>query len=70
VNPVQYLVFEFPSEKEMRDTVKKLWDGYNVSGEMAIRPLSGGKWRVEVYTEKELRESTLDKFADYRIEGD
>ncbi|MBP2017749.1 hypothetical protein J2Z79_001134 [Symbiobacterium terraclitae] len=67
---MQYLVFEFPTEKEMRDTVKKLWDGYNVSGEMMIRPLSGGKWRVEVHTEKELRESTLEKFADYRIEGD
>lgn len=67
---MQYLVFEFPSEKEMRDTVKKLWDGYNVSGEMSIKPLGGGKWRVEMYTEKELRESTLEKFADYRIEGD
>lgn len=67
---MQYLVFEFPSEKEMRETVKKLWDHHNVSGEMSIRPLAGGKWRVEIHAEKDLRESTLQKFAEYRIEGD
>lgn len=65
---MQHLVFEFPTEKEMRETVTKLWDGLNVSGEMAIRPIKDGKWRVEVNSEKELRESTLEKFADYRVE--
>lgn len=54
----------------MRETVKKLWDHHNVSGEMSIRPLAGGKWRVEIHAEKDLRESTLQKFAEYRIEGD
>ncbi len=65
---MQHLVFEFPTEKEMRDTVNKLWDGHGVSGEMQIRPQKDGKWRLEVYSEKDLRDSTLEKFATYRIE--
>ncbi|MFZ5814563.1 MAG: hypothetical protein ACOY93_04610 [Bacillota bacterium] len=65
---MQHLVFEFPTEKEMRETVHKLWETHNVSGEMQIRPLKDGKWRVEVYSEKELRDSTLEKFAAYRVE--
>lgn len=67
---MQHMVFEFPTEKEMRETVNKLWDGLNVSGEMAIRPQKDGTWRLEVYSEKELRESTLEKFASYRVEAD
>lgn len=67
---MQHLVFEFPTEKEMRDTVQKLWEGHGVSGEMSYRPASGGKWRLEVYSEKELRDSTLEKFAPYRVEAE
>lgn len=67
---MQYLVFEFPTEQEMRETVKKLWESHNVSGEMAVRPLPGDRWRVEIHAEKDLRESTLEKYAEYRIEGD
>lgn len=65
---MQHLVFEFPSEKEMRETVQKLWDGHSVTGEMAIRPVKDGKWRLEVYSEKDLRDSTLDKFSTHRVE--
>lgn len=64
---MQHLIFEFPTEKECRETVAKLWEGHNVSGEMAYRPV-GGKWRLEVYSEKEMRDSTLEKFAAYRTE--
>ncbi|MDF2631045.1 MAG: hypothetical protein K0R39_4876 [Symbiobacteriaceae bacterium] len=67
---MQYLSFEFENEKEMRETVKKLWDTHNVSGELSIRPIANGRWRVEVTSEKDLRDSTLEKFAQYRVEGD
>lgn len=66
---MQNLDFEFDSEKELRDVVKKLWDGLGVSGEMAIRPLGNGRWRLELHSEKELRDSTLEKFAPYRVEA-
>lgn len=66
---MQVLAFEFESEKELRDTVNRMWDGLGVSGELSVRPISGGRWRLEITAEKELRESTLDKFAQYRVEA-
>lgn len=65
---MQHLVFEFPTEKEMRDSMNRLWDTHSVSGELSCRPVAGGKWRLEVYSEKDLRDSTLEKFANYRVE--
>lgn len=65
----QQITFEFESEKELRETVKKFWDGLNVSGELAVRPLGNGRWRLEIMAEKDLRESTLEKFAQYRVEN-
>lgn len=65
---MQNLSFEFESEKEMRETVKKLWDTHNVSGEMAIRPIGNGRWRIDLTSEKELRDSTLEKFSQWRVE--
>lgn len=66
---MQYLSFEFENEKDMRETVKKLWDVHNVSGELSIRPIGNGRWRVDVTSEKELRETTLEKFAQWRVEA-
>lgn len=66
---MQFLAFEFEDEKEMRETVKKLWEGYGVSGEVAVKPMGSGRWRVEITSEKELRESTLEKFAKFRVEA-
>lgn len=66
---MQFLTFEFESEKDLRETVKKLWEQYGVSGELAIRPLSGDRWRLEITSEKDLRDSTLEKFAQFRTEN-
>lgn len=65
---MQTLVLEFENEKDLRDTAKKLWEGLKVTGEMGVKPLANGRWRLEVNSEKELREATLEKFKDYRVE--
>jgi hypothetical protein len=67
---MQFLSFEFDNEKDKNETVKKLWETYGVSGEMAIRPLGNGRWRVDITSEKELRDSTLEKFEKFRVEAD
>lgn len=63
------LAFEFATEKECQETVKKLWDTLGVSGELVVRPLPNGRWRVDLNAEKDIRESTLEKFAPYRVEA-
>lgn len=65
---MQYLTFEFESEKELRETMKKLWEHYGVTGEVNMRPVTGGRWRLDVISEKELRDSTLEKFSQLRVE--
>lgn len=66
---MQHLVFEFDSEKDLREISAKLWDQNGISGEMAMRPLSGGRWRLELWTEKDVRENTLEKYTPYRVEA-
>lgn len=67
---MQYLSFEFDHEKDMRETIKKLWEAHGVTGEVAVRPLANNRWRMDVTSEKDLRDSTLEKFNTYRVEGD
>lgn len=66
---LQHLVFEFSSEKELREVQSKMWDHHAISGEMAARPLPGGRWRLELWAEKDVRENILEKFAAYRVEA-
>jgi hypothetical protein len=65
---LQSFVLEFDNEKDLREASKKLWDGLKVTGEMGVKPLGNGRWRLEVNSEKEIRESSLEKFKDYRVE--
>lgn len=66
---MQHLVFEFTNPKECRDVAKKLMEQYGVTGEIHFQPLPQGRWRLQVHSEKDLRESTLEKFAQYRAEA-
>lgn len=63
---MQHLVFEFENEKDCREIAKKLMEQYGVSGEIHFQPMPGGRWRLQVHSEKDLRESTLEKFAQFR----
>ncbi len=61
--------FEFENEADLRETAKKLMDDLDVTGEINIKPLGEGRWRMEVNSERELRESTLEKLKGYRRDG-
>lgn len=66
---MQYLTFEFDTKEKMQEIVKKLWENHGVTGELHVVPLASDRWRVEVSSEKDLRESALEKFADFRVES-
>lgn len=66
---MQHLVFEADAREELQELADKLWNQHGVSGEMAIRPAANNRWRLEVMTEKEIRESTFEKFAQFRVEA-
>ena len=66
---MQYLVFEMDSKEKVQEVLKKLWEHYGVTGEVQVMPLGQDKWRLEISSEKELREATLEKFAEFRVEA-
>lgn len=66
---MQYLTFEFDTKEKLQEVVTKLWDHYGVTGEMQMTPIAPDKWRLEIASEKDLRENTLEKFAEFRVEA-
>ncbi len=65
---MQAYVFEFDNESDLRDIAAKLMDDLDVTGEFNIKPLGEGHWRMEVNSEKDLREGTLSKLKGFRKE--
>ncbi len=66
---MQQMVFEADSKEQLQELADKLWNQHGVSGEMSIRPLAGNRWRLEVMPEKDVRDSVLEKFAQFRVEA-
>lgn len=58
---IQSFGFEFESEEEMLSVADKLWKKHGVTGEMEMYPVKEGKWRLNVHSEKQVRDSTLEK---------
>jgi len=67
---VQSFSLLFKSEKDLRQSTSRLIKKYGVTGEIEIRPLAGGEWLLQVFSEKNLRESTIENLAGKRIEAD
>lgn len=65
---MQKYTFDFASKDEMTEVAKRLWDQLKVSGEMSANALPGGHWRLELNSEKEIREAALEKFKPWRVE--
>lgn len=63
-----WFALDFEQEKEVREAAQALWHKHDVTGEVAIRRLDNGKWRLEVSSEKNLRETTLEKLKGQRVE--
>lgn len=60
---------EFPDEPTMRKAVDKLWGKHEISGELEIRPLDEGRWRLQVHSEKQIRESTIESLGGIRVKA-
>jgi len=65
---MQQHVFEFGTEQELREAIDKFWIQYGVTGELNIRQV-GARWRLEMISEKDLKDATLEKFSAYRVEA-
>jgi hypothetical protein len=62
------VTYEFDNEADLRDALAHLWDRLGISGEVSVRPLPEGAFRLEIVAEKALRPATLEKLRGRRIE--
>lgn len=67
---LQSFAMVFEKEEELRRSARRLVVNLGVTGEIEIRPLPGGKWLLEVSSEKDLRDTTLEKLRGQRVEAD
>lgn len=58
---------EFESRAEMEKVVERLQKRHEVSGELEMLPLGEGRWRLTVFSEKPLRESSLESLPGKRV---
>lgn len=60
---MEAISLEFDGEAEARASLKHLRDKLKVTGELTIKPMPTGVWRLEIYSEKGVRSGTLDKIG-------
>jgi hypothetical protein len=57
----------FDTEEALRQGARRLGK-FGVTGEIEMRPLPSGKWLLEVSSEKDLRDTALEKLEGQRID--
>jgi len=67
---LQSFAMVFDSKDVLRRSANRLIKRHGVTGEIEIRPLGGGKWLLQVSSEKDLRASTLEKLSGKRVDAD
>ncbi|RJQ05592.1 MAG: hypothetical protein C4551_09235 [Bacillota bacterium] len=66
---MQSFAMIFDTEDALRNGARRLMTKHGVTGEIEMKPLAGGKWLLEVSSEKELRDTTLDKLQGRRVDA-
>lgn len=62
------IAFEFETEKEMLQVANQLWKKHGITGEQEMYQ-SGGRYRLHIYSEKQIKESILEKIPGKKIQS-
>ncbi len=66
---MQSFALVFDTEEALRQGARRLVSRFGVTGEIEMRPLSGGQWLLEVSSEKDLRDTTLEKLQGKKVDA-
>ncbi len=66
---MQSIGFEFETEEEMLKAAKKLWTKHGLSGELEMAASGKNKFRLNIHSEKPLRESILNQIPGKRTQA-
>lgn len=63
------LAFEFETEEEMKKAAEQLWTKHSVTGELEMYVTNSGRYRLNIHSEKTIRDSVLEKFSGKRLQA-
>lgn len=63
------VAFEFESEQEMQQVADQLWKKHAITGELEMYPTSSGRFRLHVYSEKQIKDSVLEKLPGKKVQA-
>lgn len=58
---MQTFVLEGTDRDSMRNVAIRVWNDLKLTGEMGLRPLGDGRWRIELFCERDLKASELER---------
>jgi hypothetical protein len=67
---LQSFAIVFDTEEALRQGARRLVMKLGVTGEIGIKPLADGTWLLEVSSEKDVRDTTLEKLEGRRVDAD
>ena len=65
----QSIALEFENREEMEKAASLLWNKYDVSGELELMPLDTGRFRLTIHSEKQLRDTVLERLPGKRVQA-
>ena len=65
---MQTITLEFENENDVREEAERLWKKIRITGEMGIRPIGNGLWRLQLNSERELKQSVVEKLRGKLVE--
>lgn len=61
------IAFEFETEEEMEKIAETLWNKHGITGEFEMYSTPEGKFRLQVFAEKKIKEGVLAKIPGAQI---
>lgn len=66
---MQAIAMEFDSRDQLNEAVEKLWVTGKATGELVVKPLSGGRWRLDLTSETPIKDKMLEKLPGKLLTG-
>jgi len=65
---VYSIAYEFETEEEMQRVADQLWNKHGITGEFEMYKTGNGRFRLHIYSEKQIKDSVLDKLPGKNVQ--
>lgn len=65
---VYSIAYEFETEEQMQQVADQLWNKHGITGEFEMYQANNGRFRLHIYSEKQIKESVLEKLPGKHVQ--